>query len=59
MLDYKRDRYGPRATGIIKNVRLTRLTRALGRATQSRATYRPENNNAIVPIIDIEEDDPA
>lgn len=53
MLDYERDRYRTnRATGIVRNVRLTRPTR-------SRATYRPENNNAIVPIIDIEEPDPA
>ena len=58
MLDYKHDRYGPRYENC-KECLTNKANTGPRRAIQSRATYRPENNNAIVPIIDIEEDDPT
>jgi len=58
MLDYKRDRYRPRYKNR-KECSANKANTGPRRAIQSRATYRPENNNAIVPIIDIEEFDPA
>lgn len=54
MLDYKRDRYELWES----NKECVRANKA-NTIVVARAAYRPGNNNAIVPITDIEADDPA
>lgn len=57
MLDCKRDRFtkSRELRGIVKNVRLTRLTRGSCGANTDAQRNRLKNNNTIVPLIDIEE----